>query len=87
MYALSETKLKGKGEMAGKVSGAEGGRASEVVAQLLSVWLLRCVMEWKKVLSRIMRVRVKIERESWVSISACGPGSKRSEVGDRRVLE
>ena len=30
-------------------------------------------------LSRLMCVRVKIERESWVFISAFGPGSERSE--------
>ena len=29
--------------------------------------------------SRLIWVRVKIERESWVFISAYGPGSKRSE--------
>ena len=30
--------------------------------------------------SRLMWVRVKIERESWVFISAYGPGSEKSEV-------
>ena len=30
--------------------------------------------------SRLMWDRVKIERESWVFISAYGPGSERSEV-------
>ena len=66
---LSETKLKGKGEVmfgevVGRVSGMAGGRAREGVAVLLSVWLMRCVVEWKEVSSRLMWVRVKIERES-----------------------
>ena len=41
--------------------------------------MLRCVVEWKEVSSRLMWVRVKIERESWVLISVCGPGRERSE--------
>ena len=42
---LSETKLKGRGEvMFGEVA---GGRAREGEALLLSEWLLRCVVEWK----------------------------------------
>ena len=50
--ALSETKLKGRGEVmfseeVGIVSGMAGGRAKEGVAFLMSEWLLRCVMEWK----------------------------------------
>ena len=52
------------------MSGVQGGRAREGVASLLSGWLLRCVVEWKEVSSRLMWVRVKIERESWVFISA-----------------
>ena len=63
----------------GGVSVVVGGRARERVALLLSEWLLRCVIEWKEALSRLMWVRVKIERESWVLISAYGPGSERSE--------
>ena len=39
----------------------------------------RCVVEWNEVSSRLMWVRVKIERESWLFISAYGPGSERSE--------
>ena len=88
--ALSETKLKGKGEVmfgevVGRVSGVARGRAREGVALLLSVWLMRCVVEWKEVLSRLMWARVKIERqrererESWVFIMAYGPGSEKSE--------
>ena len=38
-------------------------------ALLLSRWLLRWVVEWKVVSSRIMWVRVKIQRESWAFIS------------------
>ena len=57
--ALSETKVKGKGEVmfgevVGRVSGVAGGRAREGVALLLSGWLMRCVVEWKKVSSRLM---------------------------------
>ena len=85
VFALSVTKLKGKGEVifgevVGRVSGGvEGGRAREGVGLLLSDWLLRCVVEWKEVSSRLMWIRVKRERESWVFISAYGPGSERCE--------
>ena len=75
----SETKLKGKGEVVGRVSSVAGGRAKEGVALLLSGWLRRCVVECKEVSSRHMWVKVKIERESWVFISAYGPGSEKSE--------
>ena len=82
--ALSETKLKGKGEVmfgevVGRMSGVAVGRAREGVALLLSGGLMRCAVEWKEVSSRLMWVRVKIERESWVFISAYGPGSEKSE--------
>ena len=45
MCALSETKLKGKGEemfgeVVGRESGVAGGRAMEGVALLLSGWLI-----------------------------------------------
>ena len=53
--------------------------AWERVALLLSEWLLRCVVEWKEVSSRLMWVRVKIDRDSWVFISADGPGIESSE--------
>ena len=84
MCALSETKLKGRGEVmfrkvVGRASGVAGGRTREGMALLLSGWLLRCVVEWKEVSSRLMWVRVKIERECWVFISAYVPGSERSE--------
>ena len=65
--------------MVGRVSGVVTGRAREGVALLLSEWLLRCVVEWKEMSSWLMWVRVKIERESWMFISAYGPGSEMSE--------
>ena len=66
--ALSETKLKGRGEVVVRVSGVEGGRAREGVALLLSEWLLRCVVEWKEMSSRLMWVRVKIELVVYIGI-------------------
>ena len=62
------------------IAGVAVGRAREGMALLLSRRLMRCVVEWKEVSSRLMWVRVKIERrESWVFISAYGPGSENSE--------
>ena len=84
MCALSETKLKGKGEVVDKVSGVAGGNAKEGEALLLSS-RLRCVVEWKEVPSRLMWVRVKIERESWVFMSTYGPG--QSEKGEEEIEE
>ena len=54
LCALTETTLKGKGEVVfgevvGRVSGVAGGRAREGVALLQIEWLLRCVVEWKEV--------------------------------------
>ena len=54
--ALSETKLKRKGEVifgevVGRVSGVAVGRVREGVALLLSGRLMRCVVEWKEVSS------------------------------------
>ena len=82
--ALSETKLTGRGdvmfgEVVGRVTGVAGRRARKGVALLISEWLLRCLVEWKELSPSLMYVRVKIERESWVSISAYGPGSERRE--------
>lgn len=84
VLALSETKIKGRGEVMfgnvrGRVSGVEVGRAREGVALLVSEWLERKVVEWKEVSSRLMWMRVKLGRESWVFISAYGPGCERSE--------
>ena len=77
--ALNETKLKWKGEVmfgevVGRVSGVERGRARVGVALLLSGWLLRFVVEWKEVSSRIIWVRVQIELESLAFISRIWTG-------------
>ena len=84
VLALSETKMKGKGEMAfgevkGRVSGVERGRAREGVALVLSEWMLKRVVEWKEVSSRLMWVRVRLGKECWVFVSAYGPGCERTE--------
>ena len=68
MSALSETKLKGKsevmfGEGVSRVSGVAVGRSRVGVALLLSGRLMRWVVEWKEVSSRLMWVRVKVKRE------------------------
>ena len=54
MCASSEKKLKERGEvifdeMIYRVSGARGEIPLEGVALSLSMWLLRCVVEWKEV--------------------------------------
>ena len=72
MCALSETKLKGNGEVmfgevVDRVSGVAVVRAREGVALLLSGRLMRCVVELK-MSSRLMWVTVKIERELGVYI-------------------
>ena len=86
VLALCETKMKGKGDVAfgevtGRVSGVERGRAREGVALLLSEWMVNKVVEWKEVSSRLMWVRVRMGRECWAFVSAYGPGceSERSE--------
>ena len=83
VLALCETKMKGKGEITfgdvvGRGSGVERGRAREGVALILSEWMLERVVEWKEVSSRLMWVRVRIGRECWAFVSAYGPGSERS---------
>ena len=84
VLALCETKMKGKGEVAfgdvtGRVSGVERGRAREGVALLLSEWMENKVVEWKEVSSRLMWVRVRMGRECWAFVSVYGPGCERSE--------
>ena len=79
--ALRESNLNRKGEVmfgevVGRVSGIGGGSAREGVALLLGRWLSRYVVEWKEVSSRLMWVRMKIERENLVFISAYPPGSE-----------
>ena len=54
ILALCETKMKGRGEVAfgevnGRVSGVERGRAKEGVAIILSEWMLDKVIEWKEI--------------------------------------
>ena len=76
--------MKGKGEVAfsevtRRVSEVEGGRAREGVALLLSEWMVKRVVEWKKLSSRLMWVRVRMGREYWAFVSAYGPGCERSE--------
>ena len=84
VLALCETKMKGKGEVAfgemtGRESGIERGRAREGVALLLSEWMVNKVVEWKEVSSRLMWVRVRMGRECWAFVSAYRPGCERSE--------
>ena len=84
VLALCETKMKGKGEVAfgevtGRVSGVERGRAREGVALLLSEWMGNKVVEWKEVSSRLMWIRVRMGRECWAFVSAYWPGCERSE--------
>ena len=84
VLAISETKMRGKGEVVfggvgGRSSGVENGRAREGVAILLSEEVRRCVTEWKEVSSRLMWVRLKFGREGWVIVSAYGPGSEKDD--------
>ena len=80
--ALCETKMKGNGEVAfgevtGRVSGVERGRAREGVALLLSEWMVNKVAEWKEVSSSLMWVRVRMGRECWAFVSAVREVRKR----------
>ena len=82
--ALSETKMKGKGEVmfgnvVGRVSGVERGRGREGVALLVSEELNHCVKEWKEISARLMWVRMKMGCETWIFVSAYGPGSERTD--------
>lgn len=42
------------------------------------------ILEWKEVSSRLMWVRVRMDRECWASVSAYGPGCERSEEGRKK---
>ena len=67
MCTLSETKLKGKGEVVGRMSGVEGGRGGPVTE-----WVVAEVcsgVEGGVISSRLMWVKVKMEQERWVFIS------------------
>ena len=84
VLALSETKLKGRGQvkfgcMYGRVSGITRGRAREGVALLLKEELLQHVVEWREVSSRIMWVKMKMGLNVWVFVSVYGPGGERDE--------
>ena len=75
VLALSETKVKGKGEcmfgrVTGRMSGVDGGRAREGVGLILSEEVLQCVSEWKEVSARMMWVKVRFGNEWWVFVSA-----------------
>lgn len=83
VLALSETKVRGTGEVefgcvTGRVSGVERGRAREGVALILSERVLKEVIEWREVSSRLLWVKVRLGCEKWVFVSAYGPGSERS---------
>ena len=84
VLALSETKMRGKGEVVfggveGRKSGVEDGRAREGVAILLSEEVKGCVTEWGEVSARLMWVRLKFGQERWAVVSAYGPGSERDD--------
>ena len=84
VFALNETKLKGRGEMMfgdviGRVSGVSAGRAREGVALLVSERVKERVVEWKEVSSRMMWVKVKWGCEVWVFLSVYGPGAEKSD--------
>ena len=84
VLGLCETKMKGKGEaefgeVKGRISGVERGRAREGVALLLSERMRRRVVAWKEVSSRMMWVKIRIGRECWAFVSVYGPGSERTE--------
>ena len=92
VLALSETKMKGRGEvMFGNVSGRKSGllnvraNASEGVALIVKEELKEYVREWKEVSSRVMWVRMKFGADSWVFVSVYGPGSERS-VKEKEVF-
>ena len=78
MCTLSETKLKGKCKvMFGEVVGGCLAWRAGGTWPFIEWACRRCVVEWKEVSSRLMWVRVTIERVSWVFISAYGPGMRR----------
>ena len=84
VLALSETKLRGKGEIefgsvSGRKSGVVRGRAREGVALLVSPEVQRGVIEWRELSPRLMWVKVKFRQEVWVFISAYAPGSEKVE--------
>ena len=84
VLSLCKMKMKGKGEVAfgevtGRVPGVERGRAKEGVALLLNEWMIKKLVEWKEVSSRLMWVKVWMGRECWAFVSAYRSGCDRSE--------
>ena len=86
VLALSETKLKGKGEIDWEgVKGIKSGivgreRAREGVLVLLSERFWKNVREYKEVNSRIVWVRVMVNGYKWVIVVAYAPcGSNANE--------
>ena len=49
------------------------------MALLLSEWMVKTVVEWKEVSSKLMWVRVGMCRECWAFVSAYGLGFEKSE--------
>ena len=83
LLALSETKMKGQGEcdfggVGGRYAGVDvNERAREGVAILVSEEVKEWVTEWREVSSRMMWVKLRMDQEIWVVISAYGPGRER----------
>ena len=86
--AVSETKLKGEGEVMfggykGVISGvSEKVRAREGVGIVISDKWWRYVKKIKRINARLMWVRLRFGGESWVFVSAYGPvnGSREEDV-------
>ena len=91
VLALSETKVKGKGEREWEserlvVSGvSERCRAREGVAVMIKRSLWGSVVEYKCVSSRLLWVRMKVAGERIVIVGVYGPGMERSE-NEREVF-
>ena len=84
VLVLSETKLKGKGEVSfgevsGRVSGVDSGWAREGVCIIVSEEWKKYVKEWKEVSSRLMYVRLRIAESKYVIVGAYGPGSEKEQ--------
>src|SRR5256885_9485217 len=85
IVCLSETKLKGKGEVwFGNIKGVKSGvrertRAREWVAILLRDEMWNFVIEWKEVSSRIIWLKLKIGRVLWFFVGVYAPGNEKSE--------
>ena len=84
VLALSETKMKGRGEVMfgsvnGRKSGVDAGHGREGVALIVKEELIEYVREWKEVSSRLMWVRMRFGADSWVFVSAYGPGKDKSD--------